>query len=232
MLKNYSDWTKAIHKEGQIFIIIFAAITFLFASTSATLGWLCFIATLWCAYFFRNPDRIIPTEKGLVLSPADGIIQKIEEAKAPLELGMPDEEMIRVSIFLNIFNVHVNRVPSSGKILTLHYHPGKFLNASLDKASIHNERQSILMETATGEKIAFVQIAGLIARRIVCDLEEGAEVKAGARFGIIRFGSRLDVYLPKSTNILVAEGQTSIGGETIIADFTDKKAAKMHFEMR
>jgi phosphatidylserine decarboxylase len=232
MFKNYSDWTKAIHKEGHIFIIIFSAVTFLFASASTTLGWICFISTVWCITFFRNPDRIVPIKKGLVVSPADGIIQSVTEAKPPLELGLPDEDMIRVSIFLSVFNVHVNRVPADGKILNLHYHPGKFLNASLDKASIHNERQSVLMETSSGEKIAFVQIAGLIARRIVCDLEEAMDVKAGERFGIIRFGSRVDVYLPKNTHIMVSEGQTSIGGETVLADFSEKKTTKLNFELR
>lgn len=232
MFKNYKDWTKAIHREGHVFILIFSAITFLFASASTTLGWICFMATVWCAYFFRNPDRIVPNLKGAVVSPADGIVQTISQVKAPTELGLGEEEMIRVSIFLNIFNVHVNRVPSEGKILNLHYHPGKFFNASLDKASIHNERQSVLMETNTGHKVAFVQIAGLIARRIVCDLEEGMDVKIGQRFGIIRFGSRVDVYLPKGTQINVAEGQTAIGGETIIADLSEQNPINIHFEMR
>lgn len=232
MLKNYSDWTKAIHKEGHIFIIIFSAITFLFASANTTLGWICFIATIWCACFFRNPDRFVPTKKGLIVSPADGLVHSISEVKAPAELGLPDEEMLKVSIFLSVFNVHVNRIPIEGKILTLHYHPGKFLNASLDKASIHNERQSILMETNSGEKIVVVQIAGLIARRIVCDLEEGMQVNTGQSFGIIRFGSRVDLYLPKTINLRVTEGQTMIGGETIIADFADKSDSKLNFEVR
>jgi phosphatidylserine decarboxylase len=232
MFKNYKDWTKAIHREGHIFILIFAAVTFLFASANAALGWLAFMATIWCAFFFRNPDRVVPNLNGIVVSPADGLVQSISEAKAPTELGLLDEDMIKISVFLNIFNVHVNRVPADGKILTLHYHPGKFLNASLDKASIHNERQSILMQTTTGHKIAFVQIAGLIARRIVCDLEEGVDVTAGQKFGIIRFGSRLDVYLPKGTQINVAVGQTMIGGETILADLSSKKPVKINFESR
>jgi len=222
MLKNYSDWTKSIHKEGFIFILIFAAVTFLLASASSLLGWIGFFATAWCAFFFRNPDRVVPTKKGLIISPADGLVQAIALAKPPVELNMPEEEMLRVSIFLNVFNVHVNRVPTDGKIVSLHYHPGKFFNASLDKASIHNERQTVLMETPEEEKIIFVQIAGLIARRIVCDLEEGMEVKGGERFGIIRFGSRMDVYFPKNTIVNVAIGQTVIGGETIIADLTQK----------
>ena len=232
MFKNYTDWTKAIHKEGHIFIFIFSAITFLFSSASTSLGWICFIGTIWCAFFFRNPERVTPEINGGIISPADGLVQSITDVKAPAELGLGEEEMTRVSIFLNIFNIHVNRVPANGKILTLHYHPGKFFNASLDKASIHNERQSILMETSSGHTIAFVQIAGLIARRIICDLEEGVEVKAGQRFGIIRFGSRVDIYLPKGTIMNIEIGQTMIGGETLIANLADTKSKKINFEIR
>jgi phosphatidylserine decarboxylase len=231
-MKQYSDFSKIIHKEGYIFIISFAAVTFLLASFNGTLGWLGFCSTIWCIYFFRNPDRMTPIGDHLVVSPADGVVQKITEISPPAELGLGDEEMIRVSVFLNIFNVHVNRIPASGKILALYYNPGRFFNASLDKASIYNERQSVLMETASGNKIAFVQIAGLIARRIVCDLEEESEVKAGERYGIIRFGSRVDIYLPLKTAILVSEGQTCIGGETLIADFQLKKINELKFEKR
>jgi len=230
-MKQYSDFSKIIHREGYIFIVSFAVITFLLASFSHTLGWIGFVLTIYCSYFFRNPDRFTPIEEGLIISAADGVVHRITEAIPPQELGFPEDEMIRVSVFLNIFNVHVNRIPATGKILALHYNPGKFLNASLDKASIYNERQSVLMETY-GQKIAFVQIAGLIARRIVCDLEEGTEVKAGARYGIIRFGSRLDIYLPLKTAILVTEGQTCIGGETIIADFKLQKTSEPRFEKR
>lgn len=231
-MKQYSDLSRVIHREGYIFIISFAAITFLLASFSAALGWIGCIVTMWCAYFFRNPDRFTPIGEGLVVSPADGTVQKISEAIPPVELGLGNEEMIKISIFLNIFNVHVNRIPATGKILALHYNPGKFFNASLDKASVYNERQSVLMETTSGQRIAFVQIAGLIARRIVCELEEATEVTAGARYGIIRFGSRADVYLPLKTAILITEGQTCIGGETVIADFKLKKMAEPKFEKR
>lgn len=217
-MSQYSDIAKIFHKEGYIFIISFAVVTFVLASFSSTFGYLGFVATVWCAYFFRNPNRVVPNGDNLVISAADGIVQKITETTPPVELGLGDEDMIRVSVFLSIFNVHVNRIPATGKILDLHYTPGKFLNASLDKASIHNERQSVLMETKGGHKIIFVQIAGLIARRIVCDLEEGNEVVAGKRYGIIRFGSRMDIYLPLKSKILVQEGQTCIGGETIISD--------------
>lgn len=231
-MRQYADISKCIHKEGYIFIVIFAATTFLLASVSSTIGWVGVILTLWCAYFFRNPERQTPAADGLVIAPADGIVQTISLQKPPAELSMGDKEMLRISIFLSVFNVHVNRVPATGKILSLHYHPGKFFNASLDKASVDNERQSVLMEATDGTKIAFIQIAGLIARRIVCDLEEGAEVSAGERYGIIRFGSRMDVYLPKTMVPLVAEGQTMIGGETILADLSSKKIKAPKFEVR
>lgn len=231
-MKQYSDFTKIIHKEGYIFIASFAIVTFLLASFSSALGWISFFITIWCAYFFRNPDRFTPVADDLVISPADGAIQSIIETTPPAELNMGNEVMIRISVFLNVFNVHVNRVPANGKIIALHYNPGRFFNASLDKASLYNERQSILMETIQGTKIAFVQIAGLIARRIVCDLEEGNEVKAGDRFGIIRFGSRMDVYLPLKTPIFVTEGQTAIGGETIFADLKLKKNVELKFEKK
>ncbi|WP_375326956.1 phosphatidylserine decarboxylase [Candidatus Tisiphia endosymbiont of Nemotelus uliginosus] len=231
-MKQYSDFSRIIHREGYIFIISFAVVTFLLATFSNTLGYIGLIITMWCIYFFRNPDRFTPVDDDIVVSPADGVIQKISEALPPSELGFGDQEMIRVSIFLNIFNVHVNRIPANGKVLSLYYNPGKFLNASLDKASIHNERQSVLMETKAGQKIIFVQIAGLIARRILCDLEEEAEVKAGERYGIIRFGSRVDVYLPLKTPLCVSEGQTAVGGETIIADFKIKKTSELKFERR
>jgi len=231
-MKQYSDFSKIIHREGYIFIVSFAVVTFLLASFNSTLGWIGFLATLWCAFFFRNPDRFTPINDDLVISAADGVIQKITEAVPPSELGLLDEEMIRVSVFLNIFNVHVNRIPANGRILALHYNPGKFFNASLDKASIYNERQSVLMETKNGHKIAFVQIAGLVARRIICELEEGTEVQVGNRYGIIRFGSRVDIYLPLKTALCVTEGQVAIGGETIIADLSIKKIAELKFEKR
>jgi phosphatidylserine decarboxylase len=228
----YNDLVKYIHKEGYVFIFLFAAASLVLSTFSSKLGWIGFFLTIWCIYFFRNPTRVTPVGESLVISPADGIVQNIVSSKAPSELGMGDEEMTRVSIFLSVFDVHVNRVPANGKITAVHYHPGKFLNASLDKASIHNERQSISMKTESGPDIAFVQIAGLIAKRIVCDLENGQEVKAGERFGIIRFGSRMDVYLPKKIQPLVAIGQTMIGGESIIADLSSKKANAPKFETR
>ena len=231
-MKQYNDLFSAIHKEGHIFVLIFAAVTAVLYSIGTSFGLIGLMATIWCAFFFRDPNRFTPVEEGLLISPADGVIQRITDATPPAELGMGEEEMTRISVFLNVFNVHVNRMPAEGKITKLHYHPGKFFNASLDKASIHNERQSILMETNTGQNIAFVQIAGLIARRIVCDLEEGNELKAGERFGIIRFGSRVDVYIPKGITPIICEGQTVIAGETIFADLNAKKVKQTEFEVR
>ncbi|MDX1916745.1 MAG: phosphatidylserine decarboxylase [Rickettsiaceae bacterium] len=231
MFKNYPDWAKAIHKDGYIFICIGASITFLLGSTNHAVGLICFFATVWCAYFFRNPERVAPIGKNFVLSPADGIIQNIVTTKPPQELAIP-EEMVRVSIVLNLLNVHVNRIPADGKILKLHYNPGSFSNASLDKSSEDNERQSILMENSEGRKIGFVQIAGFIPRRIICDLEESISVKAGQRFGIIRFGSRVDIYLPLNTKLQVFVGQTTVAGETIIADFAQPNTEELQFEIR
>ena len=231
-MKQFSDISKIIHREGYIFVVIFAAATFLFSSFSTNLGWIGFIATAWCVFFFRNPDRHTPITPGLVVSPADGIVQSVTLVPPPSELGMGDQEMLRVSIFLSVFDVHVNRIPVDGKVVALHYNPGKFFNASLDKASIHNERQSVLIETADGVKLACVQIAGLIARRIVCDLEDGDSVQTGQRYGIIRFGSRVDLYLPRKTIALVCPGQMCIGGETILANLKSSKVAETQFEIR
>ncbi len=216
-----------IHKEGYLFIALFFLATMLIFNFSQVFGWIGVILTIWCVFFFRDPQRVTPNDANLVISPADGVVSKIEEAVPPEELELGNEKMIRISVFLSVFNVHVNRVPTNGKIEKLYYHPGKFLNASLDKASKDNERQTILMSTDSGDKIIFTQIAGLVARRIVCDLEEGDKVKAGERFGIIRFGSRMDVYLPKNVNPLVVEGQTAIAGETIFADLKSKQMARI-----
>lgn len=228
-MKEFKDFSNLIHKEGFIFILAFAAVTFLLSSFSSKLGVVGFVMTSWCVYFFRNPDRYTPISDDLIVSPADGILQSITKISPPPELNLGVDNMLRISIFLNVFNVHVNRVPATGKILKLHYNPGKFFNASLDKASIHNERQSVLMETGSGQQIVFVQIAGLIARRIVCELEEGKEVEVGERYGIIRFGSRVDVYLPEDTALLVTEGQVCIGGETVLADLKMDKSEQLRF---
>ncbi|WHQ46433.1 MAG: phosphatidylserine decarboxylase [Candidatus Midichloria sp.] len=217
MFESFKDFAPTIHKEGYLFILCFVLATFVLFAISNTFGWIGVILTIWCVYFFRDPERITPVAAGLIISPADGTVQKITKAMPPEELGTKEEEMTRISIFLNIFDVHVNRIAVDGAIEKSHYHPGKFLNASLDKASEDNERQSLLIKTPDNQNIALVQIAGLIARRIVCNVKENDKVLAGRRFGIIRFGSRVDVYLPDTAKILIAEGQTVIGGETIVA---------------
>ena len=184
-------------------------------------GWLFWPATLFCLfclYFFRDPARVPPPRPGLVLAPADGHIVSVIQAPPPAELGLGAAPRWRVAIFLSVLDVHVNRVPAAGTVTRIAYHPGKFLNASVDKASEENERNAIAIRLAEGGDLAVVQIAGLIARRILCDLQEGQAVETGARFGIIRFGSRTDVYLPEGVRPLVAEGQTMIGGETVIAE--------------
>ncbi|WPX97055.1 phosphatidylserine decarboxylase [Candidatus Bandiella euplotis] len=223
MFESIRDFMPGIHREGYFFISIFVIVTVVFFALSAPLGWMGVVPTAWCIFFFRDPERVIPTQENLLISPADGVVQRITKSKLPKEIADTDEEMTRVSIFLNVFNVHVNRIPTNGVVKKLHYHHGKFFNASLDKASEHNERQSVLIETKDGQKIGVVQIAGLIARRIVCDLEDNQEVETGARFGIIRFGSRVDVYLPSQLEVKVLEGQTMIGGETVIAQLQKSK---------
>ncbi|MFP6749186.1 MAG: phosphatidylserine decarboxylase [Alphaproteobacteria bacterium] len=207
-----------INREGYRFIAITVAVTIALFMIADPLGWLGVILSCWCVYFFRDPDRTTPSRDGLIISPADGVIQSVGLAMPPEELGMGDTPRQRISVFMNVFNVHVNRIPIDGEIRALSYRPGKFLNASLDKASSDNERQAIRMTTSMGQDIAFVQIAGLVARRIVCGLYEGQRVRAGERFGMIRFGSRVDVYLDDGMAPLVAVGQTAVAGETVLAD--------------
>jgi phosphatidylserine decarboxylase len=215
--------TISIHREGYPFIAIFVAINLLAFLLSSWLGWLLLPITLWCVAFFRDPQRKIPDGLGLIVCPADGRLLPIREAEPPAELGLGQGLRPRLSIFMNVFNVHVNRNPISGSVVALSYRAGKFFNASFDKASIHNERMSIRLrpEGAQGEAkdLAVVQIAGLVARRIVCDLAQGEGVRRGERFGIIRFGSRVDVYLPPGCSILAAPGSHVRAGETILARF-------------
>ena len=206
-----------IHREGWRFIAAFALASLLLFALATPLGWLGVVLTLWCVYFFRDPDRITPVEAGLVISPADGVIQAIEPAVPPAELEMGPAPRSRVSVFMNVFDVHVNRSPADGTITKVVYRPGRFFNASLDKASEHNERQALRMTTSEGKDIAFVQIAGLVARRILCRLAVGDALRAGERFGMIRFGSRVDVYLDEGMVPLVCVGQRAIAGETVIA---------------
>ncbi|MDF3416481.1 phosphatidylserine decarboxylase [Sulfitobacter sp. M57] len=210
-----------MHNEGRKFVAIFAAITAVLFFVWAPLFWLGVGATVWCYYFFRDPVRVIPQQEGLVISPADGVVSLIEDVAPSPDLGLGDEPLTRVSVFMNVFNCHVNRAPIAGKVVNIVYRHGKFLNASLDKASEHNERNSLTIETDEGVRIGVVQIAGLVARRIVCFVQEGSLLGAGHRFGLIRFGSRLDIYLPKGVSPLVSVGQTAVAGETILADLRD-----------
>ena len=222
-----------INREGHRFIAIFAGITLLlFLFTWPLLGWIGVILTLWCVYFFRDPERHVPTREGLIVSPADGVVQLIERAVPPEELGLGSDARLRISIFLNVFNVHVNRAPIGGTGIRPGYCPGKFLNASLDKASEENERHAVHLKDKAGNDIVFVQIAGLVARRIVCYLTDNQEIRTGERFGLIRFGSRTDIYLPDGVEPLVGVGQNMSGGETIIADLQAKNDAPMVVEVR
>lgn len=207
-----------INSAGWPFIALFAVVSAGVGYIYEPLGWVGVILTAWCIYFFRDPDRVTPTKKGLVISPADGRVCLIGEAAPPAELEMGDGLMMRVCVFMNVFNVHVNRAPMDGTITKIAYHPGKFFNAELDKASEHNERMALAMKTTESQDIAFVQIAGLVARRIVCNAHEGQMIAAGERFGLIRFGSRVDVYMPLGTNPQVSMGQLCIAGETVLAD--------------
>ncbi len=211
-----------IHRAGWPFIALFAAGTVALNMAYDTLGVVGAVLTLWCIYFFRDPDRVTPARDGLIISPADGMVQMIDKAPPPAELDMGDDPRTRVCVFMNVFDVHVNRIPVDGTLTALSYRPGSFFNASLDKASELNERQSLRLTMADGRDIACVQIAGLIARRILCDVAQGQTVKAGERFGMIRFGSRVDVYLPDGVEAMVSVGQTSVAGETVIADMNIK----------
>ena len=215
-----------IHSEGYRFIALFAFATLLLFWLWQPLGWIGLALTVWCTCFFRDPPRVTPVREGLIVSPADGVVQMIEDAVPPAELGMGPEPLPRISVFMNVFNVHVNRCPADGEITALAYRPGKFLNASLDKASVDNERQSVRMTTTDGKDIAFVQIAGLVARRILCTLIEGQAVRAGERFGMIRFGSRVDVYLQPGMQPLVVVGQKAVAGETVLADGASEEARR------
>jgi phosphatidylserine decarboxylase len=206
-----------ITPEGYPFIGAFALISLILFWLWSPLGWLGTLATLWCAYFFRDPPRVTPVRDGLVIAPADGRVSQVTSAVPPSELGLGAKPLPRVSIFMSVFDCHVNRSPIAGKIEKIVYQPGKFFNADLDKASADNERNSVVIATA-GARIAVVQIAGLVARRIVCSVRSGDSISAGQRFGMIRFGSRLDVYLPEGIPPLVAVGQTAIAGETVLAD--------------
>ncbi|MDP3533656.1 MAG: phosphatidylserine decarboxylase [Alphaproteobacteria bacterium] len=206
-----------IHPDGYKFIGIFAAITLVLWFIAQPLGFLGLILTLWCVYFFRNPNRITPQDKNLVISAADGKVVHIDEVSLPKELQLEDRPYRRISVFLNVFDVHVNKMPLSGIIQKMNYIKGKFINASLDKASEDNERLAIALKTDIGAMIGVVQIAGLVARRICWDVEEGDRAEVGKNYGLIRFGSRVDIYIPAEWPVKVMLGQTMIAGETVLA---------------
>ncbi len=216
-----------ITPEGYPFIGAFALVSLILFWLWSPLGWLGTLATIWCAFFFRDPPRITPIRDGLVVAPADGRVSQITSASPPYELGLGDKLLPRISIFMSVFDCHVNRSPVAGRIEKIVYQPGKFINADLDKASADNERNSLVIATP-GARVAVVQIAGLVARRIVCSAREGQSIGAGERFGMIRFGSRLDVYLPEETLPLVAVGQTAIAGETVLADLRSANEARAY----
>jgi phosphatidylserine decarboxylase len=216
-----------IHKEGYPFIGIFALVSLFLFWLWSPLGWIGSALTVWCALFFRDPVRVTPVREGLVVSPADGRVSMITMALPPAELGLGDRPLPRVSIFMSVFNCHVNRSPIAGRIDRIAYRPGLFINAELDKASEDNERNSLVISSAQG-RIGVIQIAGLVAKRIVCIVKEGQSIGAGERFGLIRFGSRLDVYLPLGTKALVSEGQTAIAGETVLADLVADDAGRTY----
>lgn len=218
MLETLRQSLVPINRAGWPFVAAFGVATLALFWLAQPLGWLGLIATGWCAYFFRDPVRVTPKRAGLVVAPADGRIVGVDEAVPPAELGL-EEARPRVAIFLNVFDVHVNRCPASGTLSQVRYHPGRFLNAGTPKASEANERQSYRLEPAAdGDSLAFVQIAGLVARRIVCHVHEDQALAVGERIGLIRFGSRMDVYLPRGVSPLVCVGQRSVAGETVIAD--------------
>ncbi|MFT3673851.1 phosphatidylserine decarboxylase [Aestuariivirga sp.] len=216
-----------VHREGYPFVLGAAAITLvLFLVGWNPAAWVGVVFTLWCAYFFRDPERVTPLRKGLVISPADGRISSISTVIPPPELDLPREPHVRISVFMNVFDVHVNRSPLEARLTRIAYVPGAFLNAELDKASEDNERQALTLELDDGTRIGVVQIAGLIARRIVKFVDEGERLNVGQRFGLIRFGSRVDVFLPTTVKPLACLGQRAIAGETVLADLTATEAQR------
>ena len=214
-----------IHPEGYIFIAICAIASLFLNWLWPVLGWPCAIVTFWCITFFRDPPRVTPLREGLVIAPADGVVSSLGFFVPPPELGLSDKPLQRVSIFMSVFNCHVNRAPVTGRIAKLAYKPGLFLNADLDKASEDNERSGMIIETAAG-RFGVVQIAGLIARRIVSFVREGETIGVGDRFGLIRFGSRVDVYLPEGVKPLIGLGAKAVAGETVLADLKSSESGR------
>jgi phosphatidylserine decarboxylase len=216
-----------IHPQGYPFVGGFALASLILFFLWTPLGWIGTLATAWCAYFFRDPVRVTPLREGLVVAPADGRVSLVVNAVPPQELGLSDRPLPRISIFMSVFDCHVNRTPVSGRIERMVYRAGKFISADLDKASEDNERNAFIITTARA-RIGVVQIAGLVARRIVPFVQEGQAVAAGDRIGMIRFGSRVDVYLPEGGRALVAEGQSAIAGETVLADLGQTDAGRTY----
>lgn len=215
--ETFSAATPPIHPAGRPFIAIFAVATVGLFWLAEPLGYLGLLLTLWCTLFFRDPERVSPDSRHLVVSPADGVVQLIAEVDPPKELNLGEDKRLRISVFMNVFNCHVNRSPVSGVLVKHHYWPGKFFNAALDKASELNERNGMTIEMASGQRIGCVQIAGLVARRILWWKDEGETLSQSERFGMIRFGSRVDVYVPKTAELKVKVGQTMVAGESVLA---------------
>ena len=215
-----------IRREGFPFIAVLAFLTLFFGWFWAPIFWVGLILTAWCVYFFRDPPRVMPQADNLVISPADGRVSAVTVGMAPRELDLGEQTRRRVSVFMSVFDCHVNRAPVGGEIRLIAYRPGKFVNAELDKASEENERNSLVIETAAGERIGVVQIAGLVARRILCFVKQGETIEPGARFGLIRFGSRLDVYLPPGRQAFACVGQRAVAGETVLADLASGEPAR------
>jgi len=228
IINSMSSVFVPVHRDGYRFVAVFAVVTVaLFWFGLTPLAWLGVVLTIWCAYFFRDPVRVTPLREGLVISPADGRVSAIEEVLPPAELDLPQEPVTRISVFMNVFDVHVNRSPVDATIRRIAYVPGLFINAELDKASEDNERQALTLELADGRRIGVVQIAGLVARRIIKFVNDGDTLQAGQRFGLIRFGSRVDVYLPKGVAALACAGQRAIAGETVLADLAATETDRM-----
>jgi phosphatidylserine decarboxylase len=217
---------KPMHRAGLPFVAASGLATLALFWVHAVAGLAGLVLTVWCYYFFRDPRRTTPEREGLVVSPADGVVSQIVTDAPPPELGMPEGAFTRVSVFMSVFDCHVNRAPVAGTVAGISYRPGRFLNASLDKASVHNERNGLRLRMEDGRQIAVVQIAGLVARRILCFAREGDRLRTGERFGLIRFGSRLDVYLPEGVAPLVAVGQTMVAGETVLADLRSQEGPR------
>jgi phosphatidylserine decarboxylase len=210
-----------MHPAGRPFVAGAAIATLLVRLRFKRLGVVLGLVTAWVAWFFREPKRVTPTRPNIAVAPADGTVSHVVDTVPPAELGLGSEPMTRVSVFLSVFDVHVQRVPADGEIVQVSYHPGKFLSADLDKASEENERNTVWLRTVDGHDLVVVQIAGLVARRIVCEVAEGEKVAAGQTYGLIRFGSRVDLYVPRGSRVLVEAGQRTIGGETVLAELPE-----------